>query len=152
MLLSGGMGLPVYHIVCGGAPREAAGMHREDRHLAAVEGTKQIAAALGLSPDARVDTLLNRIRIGQNVLCYCRFDEFAAWWAGQRQKNSDLSRRSLNAYVEKLENTGATRHVTPFVRTIGELAQEKQFAQREGRPVSGQAGMGSGTATQHRVG
>ncbi len=143
MRLSGGLGQPRYYIVQG-APPVASLQDRTispyDRHMLAVNATKTLVFELGLSPEAIVDTALNRVTIGQNTLVYCRLDEFDAWWQSQRQADRDNRKARRDAYIDGLEEAGATRYLTPFVATLGEIADRKAHANREGRSFIGQVG------------
>lgn len=141
--LSGGLGQPRYFIVQGAPAREIQqnpNIPPYDRHMAAVNATRIIAGELGISPEAVVDTAQNRISIGQNTLVYCRLEEFNAWWERLRVEDQRTRKAALTEYVDSLHAAGATRHVTPFVATLGEIADRKRHAQREDRSFSGQVG------------
>lgn len=143
MRLSGGLGAPRYFVVQGAPPMDVqrnAAISPYDRHMAAVNATRVIAHELGLAPEAVVDTAHNRITIGQNTLVYCRLDEFKAWWAAQQQSDRALRNAKMDEYRAGLEAVGATKYVTPFVTTLGEIAEQKAFAQRQGSPFAGQVG------------
>ncbi len=141
--LNGGLGQPRYYVVQGAPPvstQRNPNIPPYDRHMAAVNATRQLAYELGLAPDAVVDTATNRISVGQNTLVYCKLDEFDAWWDAQRASDQQMQQSTLDGYVETLEASGASRWVTPFVATIGEIADRKAHAERPDRPFSGQVG------------
>ena len=141
--LSAGLGQPRYYVVQGAPPAsiaQNAQISPYDRHMAAVNATRILAHELGLAPEAVVDTTTNRISLGQNTLVYCRLDEFENWWEEQRREATKTRKAKLTEYVDGLEASGATRYVTPFVATLGEIAERKRHAAREGSPFAGQVG------------
>lgn len=145
ILLNSGTGdMPRCYIVqgaCTPAQFRDASLHPQEKHMLAVAETRKLAEQIGTSVNY-VDPVANRITIGDNVLVWCPKSENDEMSAQRAQYDQDIQRRNATAYVDQIKNSPAGRVVRPFAQTLGEIADYKAHATREGNPFAGQVGGG----------
>jgi hypothetical protein len=112
-----------------------------------VAKTKEHAVNLGLPADM-VDTALNRISYGMNVLASIPDAEYVRRMEEKLEEQLD----KIDASKEQFHEKGST---LPGVRTFEEhpkeTADRKGFATRTDRPFSGQTGVGASPALRRRA-
>ena len=106
---------------------------------ATVKDTKELAIKLGLSAE-QVDTNLNRIGYGHNVLASIPMEEYLR---RRRELGEKVDTRESDAKEAFLATADELPGVTAFERSPDEHKDRKRIATREDRPFSGQSGVGS---------